>query len=249
MNFLIATGQLFVELVAILAAVGLIVGGLAVTGMSGTISNDLLFIAGGNIFLLLLLGALTSFILGMGMTVTAAYVILAVSLAPALVAGGLDPIGVHLFILYWSMLSYITPPVALAAFAAAAIAQAKPFATAFEAMKLGTIVYIIPFFFVLDPAFILQAGPLESLLTVLRAGLGILLICAGIQGYLFGVGRIETGLPGTIARVLLGIAGLAFAFPSNAGLAVPILGAVGAGAAMAAVAVALVMVSAKQETA
>lgn len=116
-------------------------------------------------------------------------------------------------------------------------------------MKLGSIVYIIPFFFVLDPAFILQAGPLESLLTVLRAGLGILLICAGIQGYLFGVGRIETGLPGTIARVLLGIAGLAFAFPSNAGLAVPILGAVGAGAAMAAVAVALVMVSAKQEKA
>ena len=188
MNFLIATGRLFVELVAILAAVGLI-------------------------------------------------------------AGGLDPIGVHLFILYWSMLSYITPPVALAAFAAAAIAQAKPFASAFEAMKLGSIVYIIPFFFVLDPAFILQAGPLESLLTVLRAGLGILLICAGIQGYLFGVGRIETGLPGTIARVLLGIAGLAFAFPSNAGLAVPILGAVGAGAAMAAVAVALVMVSAKQEKA
>ncbi|MEO9901059.1 MAG: TRAP transporter fused permease subunit, partial [Nisaea sp.] len=118
MNFLVATGRLFVELVAILAAVGLIVGGLAVTGMSGTISNDLLFIAGGNTFLLLLLGALTSFILGMGMTVTAAYVILAVSLAPALIAGGLDPIGVHLFILYWSMLSYITPPVALAAFAA-----------------------------------------------------------------------------------------------------------------------------------
>ena len=249
MNFLIATGRLFVELVAILAAVGLIVGGLAVTGMSGTISNDLLFIAGGNIFLLLLLGALTSFILGMGMTVTAAYVILAVSLAPALIAGGLDPIGVHLFILYWSMLSYITPPVALAAFAAAAIAQAKPFAAAFEAMKLGTIIYIIPFFFVLDPAFTLQAGPLESLLTVLRAGVGILLICAGIQGYLLGIGRIESDPIGAIARVLLGIAGLAFAFPSHPDLAVPIFGAVGTGIGLAALAVALVMFSTKQETA
>ncbi len=249
MNFLVATGRLFVELVAILAAVGLIVGGLAVTGMSGTISNDLLFIASGNTFLLLLLGALTSFILGMGMTVTAAYVILAVSLAPALIAGGLDPIGVHLFILYWSMLSYITPPVALAAFAAAAIAGARPFAAAFEAMKLGTIIYIIPFFFVIDPAYTLQAGPFESLLTVLRAGVGVLLICAGIQGYLLGVGRIRSGPMGAIARLLLGVAGLAFAFPSHASLAVPILGAVGTGIGLAALAVALVMFSTKQEAA
>jgi TRAP-type uncharacterized transport system fused permease subunit len=232
MNFLVATGRLFVELVAILAAVGLIVGGLAVTGMSGTISNDLLFIAGGNTFLLLLLGALTSFILGMGMTVTAAYVILAVSLAPALIAGGLDPIGVHLFILYWSMLSYITPPVALAAFAAAAIAQARPFAAAYEAMKLGTIIYIVPFFFVLDPAYTLQAGLVDSALTVLRAGIGVLLICAGLQGYLLGVGRIEPGPTGAVARILLGIAGLAFALPSTPMLAVPIPGAVGAGVAI-----------------
>jgi TRAP transporter 4TM/12TM fusion protein len=246
MNFLVATGRLFVELVAILAAVGLIVGGLAVTGMSGTISNDLLFIAGGNTFLLLLLGALTSFILGMGMTVTAAYVILAVSLAPALIAGGLDPIGVHLFILYWSMLSYITPPVALAAFAAAAIAQARPFAVAFEAMKLGTVIYIIPFFFVLDPAFTLQAGLFDSLFTVLRAGLGVLLICAGLQGYLLGVGRIESGPSGAIARLLLGVAGLAFALPSSAMLAIPILAAVGAGVGLAALAGGIVMFSRKQ---
>lgn len=246
MDFLVATGRLFVELASILAAVGLIVGGLAVTGMSGTISNDLLFIAGGNTFLLLLLGALTSFILGMGMTVTAAYVILAVSLAPALIAGGLDPIGVHLFILYWSMLSYITPPVALAAFAAAAIAQARPFATAFEAMKLGTIIYIIPFFFVLDPAFTLQAGLIENLVTILRAGLGVLLICAGLQGYLLGVGRIESGPGGAIARLLLGGAGLAFALPSSALLAVPVPAAVGAGVGLAAFAAVIVMFSRKR---
>ena len=246
MNFLVATGRLFVELASILAAVGLIVGGLAVTGMSGTISNDLLYIAGGNTFLLLLLGALTSFILGMGMTVTAAYVILAVSLAPALIAGGLDPIGVHLFILYWSMLSYITPPVALAAFAAAAIAQARPFATAFEAMKLGTIIYIIPFFFVLDPAFTLQAGLAENLFTILRAGIGVLLICAALQGYLLGVGRIESGLIGAFVRLLLAGAGLAFALPSTALLAIPVLAAVGAGVGLAAFASVIVMFSRKQ---
>ena len=177
------------------------------------------------------------------MTVTAAYVILAVSLAPALIAGGLDPIGVHLFILYWSMLSYITPPVALAAFAAAAIAQARPFAAAFEAMKLGTIIYIVPFFFVLDPAYTLQAGVVESLLTMLRAGIGVLLICAGLQGYLLGVGRIEPGPTGMIARLLLGIAGLAFALPSTTMLAVPIAASVGVGAAVTALAAVIVAIS------
>lgn len=138
----------------------------------------------------------------------------------------------HLFILYWSMLSYITPPVALAAFAAAAIAQARPFAAAYEAMKLGTIIYIVPFFFVLDPAYTLQAGLVDSALTVLRAGIGVLLICAGLQGYLLGVGRIEPGPTGAVARILLGIAGLAFALPSTPMLAVPIPGAVGAGVAI-----------------
>lgn len=243
MNFLVATGRLFVELVAILAAVGLIVGGLAVTGMSGTISNDLLYIAGGNTLLLLLLGALTSFVLGMGMTVTAAYVILAVSLAPALIAGGLDPIGVHLFILYWSMLSFITPPVALAAFAAAAIARARPFAAAFEAMKLGTVIYVLPFFFVLDPAFTLQSGLLDSVVTIARAGIGVLLICAALQGYLLRVGRIEPGPAGVLARILLAMAGLALALPETAMLPIPIPAAVGAGLVLAMAAAGMVRVS------
>ncbi|MBC7132029.1 MAG: TRAP transporter fused permease subunit [Roseovarius sp.] len=243
MNFLVATGRLFVELVAILAAVGLIVGGLAVTGMSGTISNDLLYIAGGNTLLLLLLGALTSFVLGMGMTVTAAYVILAVSLAPALIAGGLDPIGVHLFILYWSMLSFITPPVALAAFAAAAIARARPFAAAFEAMKLGTVIYVLPFFFVLDPAFTLQSGLLDSVVTIARAGIGVLLICAALQGYLLRIGRIEPGPAGVLARILLAMAGLALALPETAMLPIPIPAAVGAGLVLAMAAAGMVRVS------
>ena len=96
---------------------GLIVGALSITGLSGTLVNDLLFIAGDNLWLLLLMGAFTSFVLGIGMTVTAAYIFLAVILAPALVGQGVDAIAVHLFILYWGMLSYITPPVALAAVA------------------------------------------------------------------------------------------------------------------------------------
>jgi hypothetical protein len=99
---------------------------------------------------------------------------------------------------------------------------------------------------VLDPAFTLQAGLFDSLFTVLRAGLGVLLICAGLQGYLLGVGRIESGLSGAIARLLLGGAGLAFALPSSALLAVPVLAAVGAGVGLAALAAVIVMFSRKQ---
>ncbi len=217
MNFLIATGQLFVELVAILAAVGLIVGGLAVTGMSGTISNDLLFIAGGNIFLLLLLGALTSFILGMGMTVTAAYIFLAVALAPALIqGGGMNPLAVHLFILYWGMLSYITPPVALGAFAAATVAGSKPMETGLNAMRLGSVIYFVPFLFVLNPALILQGGWQEIALVLAQALVGVVLIASAIQGYLVGIGSLSTQrLLQWPIRLMLIVGGLAFAVPGG----------------------------------
>ena len=89
----------------VLAGVGLIVGSLSLTGLSGTLVNDLLSLAGEDIGLLLFMGAITSFVLGIGMTVTAAYIFLAVVLAPALVSQDLNPLSVHLFILYWAMLS------------------------------------------------------------------------------------------------------------------------------------------------
>jgi TRAP transporter 4TM/12TM fusion protein len=206
--YLVATGRLLVELLAILAGVGLIVGALSVTGLSGTLVNDLLFIAGDSTWLLLGMGALTSFVLGIGMTVTAAYIFLAVILAPALVAGGLDAIGVHLFILYWGMLSFITPPVALGAFAAASIAGANPIRTGLAAMKLGSIIYFIPFIFVLDNSLLLKGSFLEISFGLLRAGLGIWLVVAGLQGYLQGVGKIRN-LP---LRILISAAGLFIAF-------------------------------------
>ena len=94
------------ELLTIMAGVGLIVGALSITGLSGTLVNDLLYLAGDSPLTLLLMGAFCSFILGIGMTVTAAYVFLAIVLAPALIQGGLEPMSVHLFILYWGMLSF-----------------------------------------------------------------------------------------------------------------------------------------------
>jgi TRAP transporter 4TM/12TM fusion protein len=216
-DFVAGTGYLLAEITAILAGVGLIVGALSVTGMAGTLVNDLVFLAGGNILVLLLMGAVTSFIMGIGMTVTAAYIFLAIVLAPALIQGGLDPLAVHLFIFYWGMVSYITPPVALGAYAAAAIAESNPMRTGFEAMRLGSIIYFIPFFFVLDPAFILRAPWPDIVLVTASALAGITLLAAALQGYLVGVGDLTARpLIGWPVRGLILAGGLLLATPENA---------------------------------
>ncbi len=203
------TGRLLVELVVILGGVGLIVGALSLTGLSGTLVNDLLGLAGDSLGLLLLMGALTSFVLGIGMTVTAAYIFLAVVLAPALVGQALLPLSAHLFILYWAMLSYITPPVALGAYAAASIAGSSPLATGFAAMRLGTLIYIIPFVFVLEPSFILEGSGWASLRAVVEAVAGVWLMAGALQGYLPGFGVLGA----LWVRTLVGVGGLAVALP------------------------------------
>ncbi len=214
-DFIAAVGKLFAELAALLAGIGLIVGALEVTGKIGNLASDLLSLAGGSTIILLLMGAATSFVLGIGMTVTAAYVFLAIALAPALVDGGMDPMSVHLFIFYWGMLSFITPPVALGAYAAAPIAGARPMETGFEAMRLGSIIYFIPFFFVFDPAFIWQ-GPLEqTALVVTKAVIGIIFVAGALQGYLLLFGRLSDGPVGLISRACLAIGGIALAMPGN----------------------------------
>lgn len=207
-QFLVAAGTLLVELLVILCGVGLIVGALSVTGLSGTLINELLFVAGGSIGVLLLMGALTSFVLGIGMTVTAAYIFLAIVLAPALVEGGLNPLSVHLFILYWGMLSFITPPVALGAFAAASIAGAGAIESGFAAMRLGIATYLIPFFFVLSPALVLQ-GDDFFLPILLEVIVGTWLIAGAAQGYLTLFGRLEFSL----GALVIGLSGVLIALP------------------------------------
>lgn len=215
-DFLVAVGRLFAELAAILAGIGLIVGALSYSGKIGTLAFELLQLAGNSVFLLLLLGALASFIMGIGVTVTVAYIILALTLAPALTDSGLSPMGVHMFMLYWGMLSYITPPVALGAFAASSLAQASPMRTGLEAMKLGTIIYFVPFFFVLDPGLIMQGEPLHIMYVFGCALLGVVVLSQGLQGYFYGVGDVtQMGILQWPSRILLVIGAGAFAMPGN----------------------------------
>ena len=217
-KFLEVNGRTFVELIGILAGCGLLIGAFSMTGVVSSLANDLLRIAGDNAFLLLFMCAFTSLVLGLGLTTTACYIFLAILVAPALEKVGLNKMAVHMFIFYWGMLSSITPPVAIASFAAAGIAGSPAMKTGWESMWVGSIIYFIPFFFVLNPALVLQ-GPspyVEALGLIALAGIGTLFICGGIQGYQAFVGDLrKTGLMEWPLRVLLVIGGFVIATPGG----------------------------------
>lgn len=232
-NMIVGVGMGLAELTAILLGVGLIVGSFSATGLAGTLVNELVFMAGDSTLVLLLMGALTAFIFGMGMTVTACYIFLAVVLAPALEAGGLNQLAVHLFILYWGMVSYITPPVALGAFAASTMAGSNPIATGFEAMRLGGVIYIAPFFFVLNPALIGQAPAWEVTVALTSALIGVAMISSALQGYISLVGPLN-GAVGMPLRILLFFGGVLIAKPETVLLPMSYAGSFVIGAAMCA---------------
>ncbi|MDQ2091149.1 TRAP transporter permease [Marimonas arenosa] len=215
LNIVVSIGRTLSELVAVLLGIGMIVGAFQATGLTGPLANELVHMAGSSVPMLLIMGAITSFIFGMGMTVTACYIFLAVVLAPALVQAGLNELAVHLFILYWGMVSFITPPVALGAFAAATMAGASPIRTGVEAMKLGGVIYITPFFFVLNPALIGQGAPAEVAVVLVCALIGVWFISAALQAYLSFVGPLGAGAAGVSMRLILFLAGLLIAAPAG----------------------------------
>ena len=201
------------ELVAILLAIGTIIGALSMTGLAGTLANDLVYLAGGAPLVLLVMGALTSFVFGMGMTVTACYIFLAIVLAPPLVKAGLDPLAVHLFIMYWGMVSFITPPVALATFAAAPIAGVSAMRIGVQSVKLGFAIYVVPFCFVLNPALILKGSAAEVALALVLAFPGIIIVGAAMQGYVGGLGPVPKNPLGWAVRACLILGGFLLAAP------------------------------------
>jgi len=216
LGFIETNGRLFVELVGILAGVGLLIGAFSISGLTSTLTNEILLLAGGNVFILLLMGALTSFILGLGLTTTPCYIFLAILLGPALEKAGLNKMAVHMFIFYWGMLSSITPPVAIASFAAASIAGAPPMKTSMESMWVGSIIYFIPFFFVLNPAFVLEGPTLEVISVSVSAAVGIVAICGGLQGYQVFVGDLRRSGPlEWPLRILLVVGGMVLATPGG----------------------------------
>ncbi|MBI3992378.1 MAG: TRAP transporter permease [Candidatus Lambdaproteobacteria bacterium] len=217
---LVETARNIGNLVAILAGVGLIVGGLSYTGVGGAFSRELIQYAEGSVPLMLLFGAATSFVLGMGMTVSACYIFLAILLAPMLVDSGLNPLASHLFILYWGMMSYITPPVALAAVTASGISGANALATGLRSMRLGSILFVLPFLFVTNPNLILQGRPVDIFIATVTALIAVWLLASAFEGYLYRVGPLGWGFR---AVVLVAAGMLLFPETNTDGLGLALL--------------------------
>jgi TRAP transporter 4TM/12TM fusion protein len=206
---IVIIGKLIAQMIALIAPFAYIIVGLVITGTSASFAAGLVGLGAGNIYLILLLGIVACYIMGIVGLDVAAYIFLAISMAPALVQLGLNKMAVHLFLVYYPMLAVITPPVAMAAFIGAAIADAPPMKTGWAAMRLGVIIYFIPIFFVLEPSLVLQ-GPWQA--TLYNSALvlaGTVVLGAGLTGYLWGIGRVEP----LWRKILLGLSGIAMVMP------------------------------------
>ncbi|AWB82731.1 C4-dicarboxylate ABC transporter [Corynebacterium yudongzhengii] len=208
-EMLLDAGKSLGQIIGIIAGVGLILGGLSATGVALSLSRDLIVLVGENLILILIAGAAACFVLGMGLTISAAYVFLAIVMAPAITAMGVPPIAAHLFIIYWASVSYITPPVGLAAFAAAGISKASPMGTSIEAMKFGAVKYIVPFGFVLNPALVAQGSLAEIAIAFVCSIVGVFALAGAFSGY---VQFVEARIP-LVLRVLIGVGGFLIFLP------------------------------------
>lgn len=191
------------EILVISAAAGFIMGLFQVSGLAFAFAAYLVQLGSDNLILLLILAAVVSIILGMGLPTIGVYVMLAILVAPALVKVGVDPLAAHLFILYFGMMSLITPPVAPAAFVAAAIAQAPSMATGWTSMRFGWAAYIVPFLFVYSPAILMKGNLLDIVVVTATSLAGIWLICAGMTGFFTRILPISTRAAFTAAGILM----------------------------------------------
>jgi TRAP transporter 4TM/12TM fusion protein len=180
-----STGRTMLELVAIVTLAGIVIGTLQLSGFTSKLPIVLVGLAGGSTFLLLLLTAAVSILLGLSLPTTVVYVTLAVLVGPALAQLGIVPLAAHLFLFYFGMLSLITPPDCLATYAAAAIAKADFWKTGWTGMRLGIVAYIVPFVFVYHPALILYGTGVEIAVTLVTAAVGVILLGIACAGYLF----------------------------------------------------------------
>ncbi|MCM3715748.1 TRAP transporter permease [Alkalihalobacillus oceani] len=190
-----------VQLISICACAGIIVGVIALTGIGGKFANLLITLGSSSQLLALVATMILAIILGMGMPTTAAYAIAGSVLAPGLIQVGIEPLFAHMFIFYFAVLSAITPPVAVAAFAAGGIAGTDPFKTSLQAFKLGLAAFIVPYMFIYSPSILMKGSFYEIALTILTSIIGIYLLACAVQGYFFGKAR-------WVQRIVLLIAAL-----------------------------------------
>jgi TRAP transporter 4TM/12TM fusion protein len=174
------------QVASVCACAGIIIGITALTGVGLKISSILIDLGGISVLLSLILAMVISLILGMGLPTTAAYIICAAVVAPSLIKLNISPIAAHLFVFYFSCISAITPPVAVAAYVGAGIARANPLKVGFTACRLGLAAFIVPYMFIYGPA-LLMKGDFVSVLGAVISGLvGVMLLAACSERWLLG---------------------------------------------------------------
>ena len=193
-------------LVAICAGAGILLGVLTATGLNLKITYLIEYVAHGDLFLTLVLTMVACIILGMGLPTVAAYVVLATLVPSSLIKLGVLPIAAHLFIFYFAILSAITPPVCTGAYVAAGIAKADPVQTGFFAIRLGLVVFLLPYAFVYDPSLLMIGTPGAITLNVVTCTIGIVFWAFGLEGHF----KRDLGWP---ARVMLLVSGAMLIWP------------------------------------
>jgi TRAP transporter 4TM/12TM fusion protein len=203
-GLVIGGGESMLPLLMIGGGAGVVIGVMNITGLGFSLSIMLNHIGeNAGSFVMLALTALISIVLGMGMPTTAIYVVLSVVLAPALVDMGISPMAAHLFIFYFGLLSFLTPPVAIASFVAAGLAGSNMWTTSWEGMKLATVAYLLPFLWCYNEALILEGTWLEITYVIGTALVAAFLIAEGLQ-------RAWHGKRGSSARAAVCMLAAAF---------------------------------------
>jgi TRAP transporter 4TM/12TM fusion protein len=203
------TGLAVIDLFMIGAAAGAMIGAINYSGASFTLSLVLIHIAAGSLILLLIVSAFANIILGAGLPTVGCYILLATLVAPTLVQMGIEPMAAHMFILYYGCLSLISPPVAVAAFVAANLAEADPNKTGWTAMAFGWTIFVVPFVFVYSGTLLMKGDPLFIVIDTVTAVAGVWLISAAMMGY-------SVRLLGVLDRLIYGVAGVCLLLPVGA---------------------------------
>jgi TRAP transporter 4TM/12TM fusion protein len=216
-NFALACSRAvrgWVTVAAITGFVGIMIGAVELSGVGVKISTFILDLSGGNLILTLMLVGLASFVLGMGLDAIPVYVTLATLMTPALIKLDVSVIAAHLFVVYWGLASFFTPPLCIAVFVAISISGSKLWETGREAVLLGIAAFIVPFAFVLSPGLLLQGSLAAIVWAIITALAGAILVACAIRGFAFAP-------IGAVRRVMAGIGGLLLIGP---GIYPPLIG-------------------------
>ncbi len=205
LDILAETSLRMVAVAGACAAAGLVIGGITMTGLASKFSHLVFLISGADLFLSLVVAAMLTILLGLGMPTPSAFILAAVLIAPVMADLGISPMAGHMFLLYFAVMSALTPPVAVAAYAASAIADENPLTIAANAVKIAIAAFLVPFSFVFNEALLLNGTVFEVVFATLNVTLSMLVVGMGVEGYL------RTPLSAW-SRILLVAAGVLFLF-------------------------------------